>query len=434
MKRLLIVGLAGLSACSLAVAEEASFATKPTAVKDGANVKITFAVSAATDVEVAVVDGPGKVVRHLAAGLLGPNAPAPLKKGSLEQTLVWDEKDDAGSPATSEKVRIRLGLKPALDRFIGGNPAELGSVRALACGPTGELYVFHVFGGIHPSDSSLSCAVFSREGQYLRTILPYPAGLPDEKLRGVKRLELDGGVKVPFIYQLETRSFVPGGGDLPPCRPVVARDGRLAFVGVQELGCYAGAGVNQVLVIRTDGSIPERVLGTVTDANSYRGASLALSPDEKTLYAGDVGGGTISKPRPYHVVQRFAWADPKPASLIGVLNEPGNDEKHLNDPKGIATDRDGNVYVADRGNDRVAAFRPDGSFLGAVKVNRPERVEVHPRTGAIYALGGANVNELRKFRSLKDDKPAAQLTLPFFKHEYYTAAMALDASADPPVI
>jgi hypothetical protein len=82
----------------------------------------------------------------------------------------------------------------------------------------------------------------------------------------------------------------------------------------------------------------------------------------------------------------------------------------------------------------VAVFRPDGAFLGALAVERPERVEVHPRTGALYVLGGAQVNRLQKFASWKADRPAAELTLPSFKHRDYTAVMALDGSADPPVI
>ena len=34
--------------------------------------------------------------RHLAAGLLGKNAPRPFKKDSLSQELEWDMRDDAG--------------------------------------------------------------------------------------------------------------------------------------------------------------------------------------------------------------------------------------------------------------------------------------------------------------------------------------------------
>jgi hypothetical protein len=72
-------------------AGEVSFSAKPSVAKDGDKVKISFAVSAATDVEVAVLAADGKMVRHLAAGVLGgpqpttwasPPAAAPSRCGS----------------------------------------------------------------------------------------------------------------------------------------------------------------------------------------------------------------------------------------------------------------------------------------------------------------------------------------------------------------
>jgi hypothetical protein len=57
--------------CSVALGGEVKFATKPSTVTAGGKVKITFAVSAKTDVEVAILDSKGKVVRHLAAGVIG---------------------------------------------------------------------------------------------------------------------------------------------------------------------------------------------------------------------------------------------------------------------------------------------------------------------------------------------------------------------------
>jgi len=79
-----VVSLAALA--GLAWSAEVSFTAKPKAVKDGAKVKITFAVSAATDAEVAVVDSGARIVRHLAAGLLGENAPLSLPWPTLPRT------------------------------------------------------------------------------------------------------------------------------------------------------------------------------------------------------------------------------------------------------------------------------------------------------------------------------------------------------------
>ncbi len=111
MRAIQAVIAAMILACPAADAAAASFAAKPKAVRDGNKVKISFAVSAPTDVEVAILDAKGKVVRHLAAGLLGEKAPAPFKKGSLKQEIFWDGKGDYGGVVSATKVRVRLGLK-----------------------------------------------------------------------------------------------------------------------------------------------------------------------------------------------------------------------------------------------------------------------------------------------------------------------------------
>ena len=48
--------------------EPLTFAQQPSAVKAGEKVKLSFAVSQKTDVEVAVLNAAGEVVRHLASG------------------------------------------------------------------------------------------------------------------------------------------------------------------------------------------------------------------------------------------------------------------------------------------------------------------------------------------------------------------------------
>jgi len=70
-----------------------TFTRKPTATKAGETVTIAFAVSRPTDVAVTIEDagtgaGPARIVRHLAAGVLGKNPPAPLKANSLQQSIV----------------------------------------------------------------------------------------------------------------------------------------------------------------------------------------------------------------------------------------------------------------------------------------------------------------------------------------------------------
>ena len=91
------------------------FTEKPKVVRDGDTVTVTFTSKAFCDATVAVEDGRGRVVRHLASGVLGAKAPEPLQKNSLRQTLVWDGKDDKGEYVDDKDgiiVRVSLGLKP----------------------------------------------------------------------------------------------------------------------------------------------------------------------------------------------------------------------------------------------------------------------------------------------------------------------------------
>src|SRR5271169_5111235 len=107
MQARLILGLAiVLAAGQLAVAD-VTFTSKPTVSADGDRLKIEFAVSGPTDVEVAILGDTGGVVRHLAAGAVGAEkAASPLKASSLSQSSAWDRKDDDGKEVVG-KTTVR---------------------------------------------------------------------------------------------------------------------------------------------------------------------------------------------------------------------------------------------------------------------------------------------------------------------------------------
>jgi len=99
----------------------ATFVQQPSLVEADGQAVISFSVSEPTDVEVAVLDKSGKVVRHLAAGVLGGEAmpPEPLVSG-LAQSLTWDGLDDYGKAIYTGpfQVRVRLGVKPQFEKRI----------------------------------------------------------------------------------------------------------------------------------------------------------------------------------------------------------------------------------------------------------------------------------------------------------------------------
>jgi DNA-binding beta-propeller fold protein YncE len=61
--------------------------------------------------------------------------------------------------------------------------------------------------------------------------------------------------------------------------------------------------------------------------------------------------------------------------LLLSWGEPGNGPGQFHLPHGIAVDREGTVYVADRENSRIQLFSPDGNYLGEwTDVARPCQV------------------------------------------------------------
>ena len=126
---------------------------------------------------------------------------------------------------------------------------------------------------------------------------------------------------------------------------------------------------------------------------------------------------------------RFGWDDLVPEVFIGDEGERGEGTSEFNAPQSIATDGVGNIYVADRGNGRISVFRPDGKPLAQIPVKRPQRLEVHRKTGAIYVMSGAGrFVRLIKLDGHKRAREVARMNLPS------VGLMALDDSAEPAVI
>ncbi len=106
------------------------FAVKPEVKIEGAGADrkwgITFASKAACDATVAVLDKDGRIIRHLASGVLGKNAPWPFQQNALSQRIEWDGRDDQGKPAPAGcTVRVSLGLQPRFEMNIGYDHYDL---------------------------------------------------------------------------------------------------------------------------------------------------------------------------------------------------------------------------------------------------------------------------------------------------------------------
>jgi len=260
---LLLVGFC-VSILSAAEKNDPKFSQAPAVKRDGNEHKISFAVFKSVDVEVSVLDAKGKVVCHLAAGVLGDNSPLPFKKG-LSQELTWDGKDDDGQAVVGSKVRVSLGMRPQFERVIGWS----GQVERHSCGmtvgPDGTLFQVSAK-RFYAHRQTWNIFAYSPEGKYLRQVFPGPGGLPPEKRRGWPRIKLKDDSEVPVIFQLLTRSTYPGAVFCGRNFPVCTSDGRLITLSGSGNTTIKHPDVRdgrRLLILGTDGSVSKNWLGPV---------------------------------------------------------------------------------------------------------------------------------------------------------------------------
>ena len=476
-------------------AAPAGFAKKPAVTRSGDKTTIEFAVDRQTDVAVYVLDSQGKVVRHLAAGVLGgQNPPPPPLKAGLAQSIEWDGKDDAGrtagvggqgsgignagvggrgsgigkeNPTPAFSVRVRVGMKPQFDGFLLYQPDAYPETTSLAVGPKGELYVFYRDPTANGNQGGHKIRVITREGKFVRQILPFPADLPYEKVKATGAFQDADGSLVPNCHNWHSLSFYPdtvatrGRSMSDFSQPVVDGNGRLYWI-------ITGG---RLCAIDADGGVPydtflsEPLFPGVKNCGGK--PTLAMSSDGKYLYASGISQAddswgkntrvipcvwridvTTRKPEVFigsdHLASGLA-----PSAAAGSPDQATASNANLTGPRGIAV-AGGLVYVADPEAGRVAVFKEaDRSFVSQIKCVLPNLVQVHPKTGEVYvcsyvpekkpqADGKCRITDARllKFPSYKNATTMADLPLPRtgLSPNDGTHRIVLDTSADQPVI
>ena len=450
-----------LSLVSAAVAGQPQFAQSPRASREGAAVKVTFALSVSTDVELAIVDAEGKIVRHLAAGVLGGHAapPKPLRPG-LAQSLLWDGRDDLGQRATGGpfKARVRAGMGVSFGRMIGGSPYTgaidrmpyRAPVNGLAVDGEGNLYVkLYSTVGSHGNSGLWPWHIrkFGKTGKYLRTLLPYAPSTDPATASGFTLLDTADGAFTPATHTSLYPVFYAFGNEL--YNRVV--DGSLLFVH-SEARCLNFFKLDGSNAVRTVAMWPPEAK---LKCPRWLDIQVALSPDGRTAYYSNVAGTAYDGKTPADIdprwpqgrVYRHDLAIPgsRPEPFYALKLPEWEKAKHWMpsawDKKtaaaGIAVGPKGNVYVCDLVGHQVVEISPTGTKLSATPVPWPDKVMVHPATGALYVVSrkvSRGALPPAKLLSITGRGAQAKVVAQLQLQGSVGGACALDASSDPPIL
>lgn len=375
-----------------------AFVKNPTAVRAGAKTRIEFTLDRQTDVAIAIEDAQGRIIRHLAAGVLGKNPPAPLQPKTLAQMLEWDGKDDFGKPLSGEggpfQVRVRAGSGVQFSRLIGADPYAFGRIHSVAVDEEGRLYVMAYLGGLNQNMDTLR--VFASDGSYLRTLIPFAANLPPEKAKAVAGWDAARKTFLPKNGRSQMPEFYPWGAGA-----------RLVSASMKE-GIVLVQG-NDLYRMDSDGGdirgpFPMWSKAAKLDNPVWNVPQLAVSPDGRFLYIANVAG-TKYQPKQFSDTnaawpqgrvyrQETAPASGDPRRFFDLeLPDWTKDKYWLPDAwnkrtaaYGITVDRDGHVYTCDLVNQAIVEVDAKGKQVSSTKAPWPERIHVDPQTGDYYVI------------------------------------------------
>jgi len=423
---------------SAAPAADVGFAVKPQVKTDGGKVVISFSASKPTDVEVAVLDAKGNPVRHLAAGVIGKGTPvAPLKAG-LRQELTWDGNNDLGKKATGGpfSVRVRLGLDVKLDGFLGENKHHFGGFWGMATDLKGNVYILGASTGNKGPDGTRYMQVFDRSGKYVKTLMPMPANLSPGELGAFRVILTDDGHIAPRNYR-GTWPVLYGGLGRPSMTSRIGEDGVIWFTDGKHVARIKADGTG-VGARFARGVWAKKLHRTVNRWLMSWGSRLAVSPDGKTIYlAGLFQKKAFQKQPLAHSPGRIYRAGAEAGHMTPFAELKGKNGKPIH-VAGMACDRDGNLFACDPGGSRVVVLSPAGKQIGELPASNARQVAVHRKTGAVYVLGTKTSGTYRATKHLIKlsgwKKGARELARTKLSKEGYKAVMALDDSADPPVV
>ncbi|MCK6470541.1 MAG: hypothetical protein L6R28_02235 [Planctomycetes bacterium] len=375
------------------------FAQQPAVTRNGDHIVVTFESKGYCDATVAIEDNDGRIIRHLASGVLGKKAPPPFQKDSLKQQVVWDGKDDQGKyvdDKDSHQVRVSLGLKPEFEKNLYWSPYKRFSQGSplMTATPEGVL----VYEGLGCD----SVKLFGHDGKYVRTVYPFPANKL-EAAKGLDWKDFPQGFRLPWKQSAYQQTLLTSGDNANwfdqlgrkghGATGMAERGGRiaLAYLKLNRLGLDGTTGGLELTGGKTCIELQLRREGPPLQVGP---TSVAISPDGKTAY---LAGYATRHPRnfeTYHVVQSIPFDGSGDAKIFagefgfkdGRATGEGNAPGKFTNATSVDCDEQGRVYVSDYMNDRIQIFSPDGKVLKEVKVARPALVRLNRKNGQMYVF------------------------------------------------
>jgi DNA-binding beta-propeller fold protein YncE len=178
--------------------------------------------------------------------------------------------------------------------------------------------------------------VYERDGMFVRT---WGEGMFSDRLHGLT-IHPDGTLYVVDDAGHSVRHFTVDGKELAPLGPV----GKPSDTG------YDGS--NLATVARSAGPY-------------HRPTNVAVAPNGDLYVADGYGNSRVHQFSP-------------DGRLIRSWGEPGTGPGQFKIPHGICVLPDGRVLVADRENDRIQVFTPEGAFVTEWPVQRPTHLVLGP--------------------------------------------------------
>jgi hypothetical protein len=389
----------------IAAGQPLTWVNSPNLIKVNDTVwNVNFEISRAADVEVSIVNlKDSTILRHLAAGLLGSNTPAPLAANSLAQSITWNGKADYGRvhdvPQSMLGVRVRAGMKASFDNMVGNDPYTFriaGSYanwwyhRGMVSDTDGFVYMY----GSSTNSGGLTLRCFDKNGNYVRTVFPPPASLTSAEANGYGLNFLStGGYTIQNGTTRATLRLSPtiiggiyfthnGDGIFAPSLMNIENNRDLCFLG----------DINKWMTISKDGSrsgnpsmvdfitspaLPATILPSTVKVGGNR--FVALSPDGQNYYLSGLwelkGGAAVDtgfwKDGQIYKVNKSTGVTTPFISLTGlpttasaraaILGGSTSNYTAYSAMHGMTCDDSGRIFVCDRFNGRIAVYDTAGS-------------------------------------------------------------------------